>query len=255
MIKRFRKIDNNIYRGSAPSISDVIFLHKHFGIKTIISLDLIAGKKINRICKLLHVKHIMLPIEIGIRKSLINFLRHKPVKLMVENEPIFIHCEEGKDRTGFATMLYRVKHDGWTFEQALKESRALGYGIGVPHKIINLYNKIIQYAAKNSEDNNFAYDIVSNERDRPVAYDNSSYSPSWSPYSDYRISEWPFYNIMSANYPEQYSTRETYDLDDTVKDSSDPDYGYSQTPMSGQFDSSVSGISGSGFFGNSGYGQ
>ena len=40
------------------------------------------------------------------------------------NWPVLVHCEHGRDRTGYFIMLYRILHDGWTWEHALQEAAA-----------------------------------------------------------------------------------------------------------------------------------
>jgi protein tyrosine/serine phosphatase len=40
--------------------------------------------------------------------------------------PTFIHCRRGKDRTGTAVACYRVQHDGWDNERALREAKSYG---------------------------------------------------------------------------------------------------------------------------------
>lgn len=42
-----------------------------------------------------------------------------------ENQPIFIHCKTGEN-TAALWMLYRIRKQGWQFEEALKEATALG---------------------------------------------------------------------------------------------------------------------------------
>lgn len=53
--------------------------------------------------------------------------------LMVMNskraQPVFIHCEHGKDRTGMMVALYRVKYEGWTIEDAYFEWINNGHGL------------------------------------------------------------------------------------------------------------------------------
>ena len=260
MIKRFREVDDGIYRGSAPSIEDVIFLNKKLGINKIVSLDKDAGQHIERACKLLNINHIMLPIDINKKSTLIKFLKQDIVALMDKGGPTFIHCIEGKDRTSLACALYRCLHDGWTCEEALKEALKLGFGVGVNKKIIHLYRDIIQTACEcsnkskhkhidhnNSDDINYGYDIVSNQREYPSDYRDytldSWEQQSWSPYEDYRVKNWPHATSQYIDWEDQYPNRNNYQLDDREKTN---DIGYYDIPMSGQWDSSTQGINGAG---------
>jgi len=43
--------------------------------------------------------------------------------------PVFIHCQHGCDRTGTIVACYRIQHDKWQNEAAMKE--AVKYGISV----------------------------------------------------------------------------------------------------------------------------
>lgn len=45
------------------------------------------------------------------------------------NQPIFIHCEHGKDRTGLVIALYRVKYENWEIEDAYQEWIENGHGL------------------------------------------------------------------------------------------------------------------------------
>jgi hypothetical protein len=241
MIKRFRKVNDELYRGGAPSIKDIIFLKKKLGINKIISLDSKSGKKIDRATSLLKIKHIMLPIEFGDKSSLIKFLKQDINKLYSDG-PVFIHCAQGKDRTGLAIAIYRCEHDSWNCEEALKEAKQLGYGLGVPEKVLNIYNRIIKNicGCKDTHDTNFAYDIVSNEREDDHV-GGSSTQLSWSPYEDYRVKEFP-YSKQEIDWPEQYESRQDFGLEDSI-DKNDSNKGI---PQSGGWDTSTNGIMGSG---------
>lgn len=250
MIHNFSRVSKTLYRGSAPSIEDVIMLNKKFGIKKIVSLDEDAGKRIDRACKLLDINHIMLPINVGSKLSLIKFLNQDIVELFDRGGPTYIHCIHGKDRTGLACAIYRCEKQGWSCGEALEEAKGFGFGIGVDPRVVKLYKKLIKDACGCKNDNHdisFAYDIVSNQREYPSDYAdytlNNWEQQSWSPYEDYRVKEWPG-STQQIDYPEQYKSREDYGLDDTVRDSS-MDYGRG-FPMSGGWDSSILGINGAG---------
>jgi tyrosine-protein phosphatase SIW14 len=49
------------------------------------------------------------------------------LKLIGDGEiPTFVHCRRGKDRTGTAIACYRVQHDGWDNQRALREAKSYG---------------------------------------------------------------------------------------------------------------------------------
>src|SRR5574338_821203 len=106
MIHKLRKITDGVYRGSAPSPADVKQLHDNLGIKKIVSLDYEDGKRIDRTCKLLGIKHIMAPIDHGnLKATLIDLFKHDLKDLLTKDGPTFLHCHAGKDRTGFVAAL------------------------------------------------------------------------------------------------------------------------------------------------------
>lgn len=51
------------------------------------------------------------------------------------NQPVFVHCEHGVDRTGLIIALYRVFYEGWSADDAHDEMMKLGHG--------NLGNQIL----------------------------------------------------------------------------------------------------------------
>lgn len=278
MIQRFRKLNDNLYRGSAPSIEDVIFLKKKIGINKIVSLDKDAGDHIDRACKLLDIKHVMCPIDTQHgkhtqRKSLLKFLKHDLYKLLMDDGPTYVHCIEGKDRTGMACAMFRCLYQGWTCDEALKEALKLGFGKGVPKPVVHLYRDIIQSACEtadkkkskkhkhidhnSTDDSNYGYDIVSNERDNSGDYRDYSLGyweqQSWSPWEDYMVREFPFASSYPVYFPEQYGSRVS-EVDDsrvsTVDDVDNPDsddkYRGAGLPQSGTWDTSTNGIMGAG---------
>jgi protein tyrosine/serine phosphatase len=46
-----------------------------------------------------------------------------------ENQPVFVHCKLGSDRTGTVVAIYRIEHDGWSSERAKAEAKRYGMNI------------------------------------------------------------------------------------------------------------------------------
>jgi tyrosine-protein phosphatase SIW14 len=53
----------------------------------------------------------------------------KAVALMADpaNQPVFVHCQQGRDRTGVVVAVYRMEVDGWSREKAEEEMQAYGF--------------------------------------------------------------------------------------------------------------------------------
>ena len=49
------------------------------------------------------------------------------VALAPENQPVFVHCQQGVDRTGVAVASYRMVEQGWTAEAAIAELDRFGH--------------------------------------------------------------------------------------------------------------------------------
>lgn len=233
MIRRFRPvIPNVLYRGSAPNPQDVMELKEKLGIRKIVSLDKNTGDKIDRVCKMLGIQHVKLYIQ-NDKRSLLQFLSHDLKKLFLQGGPTFVHCHEGKDRTGLAVALVQCKFLGVAPEKAIQEAKSLGFGIGIQPKIIQLYEKLIR-ACKPSNDNNNA-DIVSNERtyvgDNRDSFLDEVHRGDFSAQLDHTRQ-----NPMDAVYTytlDQSPTRENYP--DTSLFQYDPNKG-GVVPNVGEFD-------------------
>jgi hypothetical protein len=208
------KVDDNFYRGGFPTVQDVQYLKDNFNINKIVSLDQESGAKINRICKLSNIKHIMLPLPVNLKTApLIKLFSNNLKELLTKEGPVFLHCHAGKDRTGMVSAIYRCKYQNWSCQDALKEAYSLGFGIDLNPQLVNLYKKLIVTSCKKKhdhlEDQNNA-DIVNNSRfdiiDSPLG---TKEQKTFAPKDTTKV--FPNDNLYNPSY-EQYPTRQNLDM-------------------------------------------
>src|SRR5712671_4093827 len=127
-LPNFHQVNSQLYRGAQPRGGGLQKL-KAIGIKTIVNL---RGKNEHTGAESQEAR------SLGLRYyniSLPEFSSPKDTEVQqvldiintAENQPVFVHCRHGEDRTGTITACYRIAHDGWTGSAAKKE--ALSYGM------------------------------------------------------------------------------------------------------------------------------
>jgi tyrosine-protein phosphatase SIW14 len=151
-IGNFQTFGGNLYRGARPSSEDDLKTLKKLGVKTVIDLQggdikdnnfgMIAGLMEpgespdwiafeRKTAEGLGMKFINLPLnslapiddyETG--RAIGNILR---VINDPKNQPVYVHCEHGKDRTGLVVALYRVYFQNWLKAKAHDEMLKLGH--------------------------------------------------------------------------------------------------------------------------------
>lgn len=121
-ILNFKKVEDGIFRGGRPTPEGLAALKK-LGIKTIIDLEnapaviqaekLVANQqKMQFISYSMDYKTSPDPNQVARVLTAINSQK---------NQPVFVHCKHGQDRTGLIIGLYRMKFDKWTGKEAYAE--------------------------------------------------------------------------------------------------------------------------------------
>jgi len=129
-IKNFGKVNDNYFRGSQPTESQMAAL-KAMGIKAIIDLrrDYIPEER--QWANQLGLSYFNLPLKPSkpaTKEETEYFLRlvNDPA-----NAPVYVHCKGGRHRTGALTAVYRITHDGWTAQQAFDEMKKYDFNDGL----------------------------------------------------------------------------------------------------------------------------
>lgn len=127
-LPNFHKVDDHLYRGGQPRKGGVKRLAA-LGIKTIVNLrgtdNLTRAEGVE--ARREGLRYFNIPMPVLGRPSHEQVARVLAIINDKENQPVFIHCKRGLDRTGTVTACYRISQEGWTGEKALKEAE--GYGM------------------------------------------------------------------------------------------------------------------------------
>lgn len=125
-LSNFAKVSDVLYRGAQPKPEGFAELKK-LGIKTIVNLR--ARHPDAGAIKDLGFKYYSVPTNTWslTDKHTAQFLK---IVLDPANQPVFVHCQHGSDRTGTMVAVYRIYAQKWNPENALKELPVFGF-----HKI------------------------------------------------------------------------------------------------------------------------
>jgi protein tyrosine/serine phosphatase len=125
-IRNFHQVNEHIYRGGQPEgrhWQDLAAM----GVKTVLDLRRPGEHSTDeeaRAVKAAGMEYVNLPME-GIVAPKEEHVA-KALELLNSDAPVFVHCKEGKDRTGTVIALYRISHDGWDNHKAQKEANSYG---------------------------------------------------------------------------------------------------------------------------------
>ena len=150
-VLNFFKVEEGIYRGARPETDKAITaLAETYGVKNIINLQggdyftiyrpIIPYLEPGEMPKAIeHERSVSITNGMGYfhaQLSAVNNINSEENKLIDDtlefmhdknNQPVFIHCEHGKDRTGLLIALYKVKYNHVNAEVARQEWIAKGH--------------------------------------------------------------------------------------------------------------------------------
>ncbi|QEM68831.1 protein-tyrosine-phosphatase [Geobacter sp. FeAm09] len=118
------RVAPGIFRGAQPARNGYATL-RAMGIKTVI--DMRTGESERKFVEGAGMQAIAVPIQMtrtGLQEKV-----DRVVALMTDpaNQPVYVHCRHGQDRTGIVVAAYRMKQQGWSLTDAETEMQAFGF--------------------------------------------------------------------------------------------------------------------------------
>lgn len=118
------RVTPGVLRGAQPGKDGYATL-KAMGVKTVIDMRTSESEKAQ--VEAAGMRAIAIPIEMtrdGLKEKV-----DRVVALMADpaNQPVYVHCRHGQDRTGIVVAAYRMKQQGWSLAEAETEMQAFGF--------------------------------------------------------------------------------------------------------------------------------
>ena len=118
------RVAPGVYRGAQPEAAGYATLKK-MGIRTVINLRTSMSER--AAVEAAGMQSFEVPMEMsrdGLRAKV-----DRAVALMADpaNQPVFVHCRHGQDRTGIVIAAFRMKIEGWPLSDAEAEMQAFGF--------------------------------------------------------------------------------------------------------------------------------
>jgi hypothetical protein len=134
----FRTVEENkIYRSGLPSKKDLAYLREKYKIKTIFSFSGDITQKYKDIEDFARENSVtlfklaMVTEKDPVREYVAIYLEEVNKS---NNWPVLVHCGAGVDRTSWMIAIYRMVHQGWSWERAYEEAKKCGLHYKDPEK-------------------------------------------------------------------------------------------------------------------------
>jgi protein tyrosine phosphatase (PTP) superfamily phosphohydrolase (DUF442 family) len=125
-INNFDRVNDGLYRGAQPNNLGLKALAR-LGIKTVVNLrladDVWPAEAAEALA--LGMTYTNVPMS-GCGRPADAQVRTVLAILETAPAPVFVHCKVGCDRTGTIIACYRIQHDQWTSQNALREAKQYG---------------------------------------------------------------------------------------------------------------------------------
>ncbi|HMD35800.1 MAG TPA: dual specificity protein phosphatase family protein [Vicinamibacterales bacterium] len=131
-IDNFGRINDNYFRGAQPEGRDYADL-RALGVRTIIDLTDDGDLREGGIVQDLGMKFFRIPMSTHETPSSSKVARFLELVDNPANQPVYVHCQGGRHRTGVMTAVYRIADEGWTANRAAAEMKQYKFGPDLLH--------------------------------------------------------------------------------------------------------------------------
>jgi protein tyrosine/serine phosphatase len=133
-IDNFGRVNDGYYRGAQPRERDYADL-AGIGIKTVIDLTADGEASVSEAASVRNagMKFVRIPLTTHDEPGAAAVTQFLAVVNDAANQPVYVHCQGGRHRTGTLTAIYRITHDGWSADRAFAEMQQYGFGPAFLH--------------------------------------------------------------------------------------------------------------------------
>jgi len=131
-IDNFGRVNAKYYRGAQPHGRDYADLAS-LGVKTIIDLTKGGDASEPAQVQASGMRFFRIPMTTHERPSAEAIAQFLKIVDDPVNEPVYVHCQGGRHRTGVMTAIYRMTDEGWTADRAFAEMKLYKFGADYLH--------------------------------------------------------------------------------------------------------------------------
>jgi hypothetical protein len=125
-----------LVRGGQPTDRGFQTLRDDYGVRTVVNLNDLTAKSEGKVVESLGMRYVALPSN-AFRPDadkVIEFLQAiRELQSTPDRGAVYVHCQHGMDRTGYAVACYRILVDGWDADRAMAELRGIQ---AFPHALL-----------------------------------------------------------------------------------------------------------------------